>query len=470
MSTYLTYTLLLFGLFFNLKSYAQTPLEILYAETISFNKKQSEDRQVLKGDVKVKHDNRYLTCDSAYFYSEENKIEAFSNIHLWEGDSLNLWGDYLLYDGNRELAEITHQVLFTHNEMRLNTHQLHYHFKNEKAYFNQKAHIKQGDKSLESLEGVYYTVTEKFDFFNDVKLNSLQDTLTADTLYYWLATEFANFKSNGVLKNKDFHILAHQGWLDQLSETAFLTEEVSITNLKDSSNLKADTCYLYDRMSTSKSFGNLLISFPFEEDTLQLTTDTLYQNNTDSSAVVLAYNNVLFNSQSLSGSCDSLSYNQEIDSIALYNSPVLWLNNYQISADTISVFLKENKLEEVLLHSNSFICSEVDSNYYDQISGKDMVCYFNQNEINHIDVIGNGECVYFVKEESSEEIKGFNKIICSNMNILLRERQIHKISFFTKPDAHLIPISQSQVSDYQLKNFFWAEKPNILADLFLLLK
>lgn len=469
MSKNLRYIFLFYSLLVSIQSLAQTPLEILFAETISFNKKYSEDRQVLKGNVKVKHDNRYLTCDSAYFYSEENKIEAFSNIHLWEGDSLNLWGAYLLYNGNQELAEIKEQVLFTHNEIRLNTNQLNYHFLEEKAYFNQTAYIEQRDKSLESKIGLYYTSLEKFDFFDNVKLNTEQDTLTADTLYYWVATEFAKFNSNGVIKNKDFHILANQGWLDQLSETAFLTEEVLITNLRDSSNLMADTCYMYEQMNVSKSYGNLLISFPAEKDTLHLTTDTLYQTNSDSSATVLAYNNVLFNSRSLSGSCDSLSYEQAFDRLSLFNTPILWLNEYQVSADTITVLLKNDKLKEVHLNTKSFICSKADSIYFDQISGKDMICYFIENEIKHIDVIGNGECVYFVKEEGSQEIKAYNKIICSDMNIHLQEKQIHKISFFTKPDAHLTPLNQSQVSDYQLKNFFWVDKSYVLEDLFLLL-
>ena len=47
----------------------------------------------LKRNVKTKDNDRYLTCDSAYFYAKENKIEAFSNIHIWQGDSLNLRGN-----------------------------------------------------------------------------------------------------------------------------------------------------------------------------------------------------------------------------------------------------------------------------------------------------------------------------------------------------------------------------------------
>ena len=85
---------------------AQTQIEIINADKISFDKKNNSERQVLSGNVKTKHKNHFMSCDSAYYYANENKIEAFSNIHIWQGDTLSLKGDYLIYLGNHQLAEI----------------------------------------------------------------------------------------------------------------------------------------------------------------------------------------------------------------------------------------------------------------------------------------------------------------------------------------------------------------------------
>ena len=57
---------------------AQTQIEIINADKISFDKKNNKDRQVLSGNVKTKHKNHFMSCDSAYYYANENKIEAFS--------------------------------------------------------------------------------------------------------------------------------------------------------------------------------------------------------------------------------------------------------------------------------------------------------------------------------------------------------------------------------------------------------
>ena len=113
---------------FALEIQSQTQIEILNADKISFNSAIDENRQLLKGNVKTKDNDRYLTCDSAYFYAKENKIEAFSNIHIWQGDSLNLKGEYLIYYGNHQLAEIENNVHFTHNEMNLYSEKIKYIF------------------------------------------------------------------------------------------------------------------------------------------------------------------------------------------------------------------------------------------------------------------------------------------------------------------------------------------------------
>ena len=85
---------------------AQTQIEIINADKISFDKKNNSERQVLSGNVKTKHKNHFMSCDSAYYYANENKIEAFSKVHIWQGDTLSLIGDYLIYLGNHHVTEI----------------------------------------------------------------------------------------------------------------------------------------------------------------------------------------------------------------------------------------------------------------------------------------------------------------------------------------------------------------------------
>ena len=287
---------------------AQTQIEIINADKISFNKKNNKDRQVLTGNVKTKHNEHFMSCDSAYYYANENKIEAFSNIHIWQDDTLSLKGDYLIYLGNHQLAEIEKNVHFKHNEMHLTSVQLRYNFEHNKGFFDQKAIINEKNKSLKSNQGIYYASTEKFDFYNDVIIETEKETLGADTLYYWLENEYALFQSNGSIENNKINIKAQSGWINQKEGKAFINNNVQITDLENNAILRADTCYLFNEMNHSISYGNTLLSMPMNEDTLYLTADTLFQQKKPEGNLLKAYPRANFKNINMVGFCDSLSY------------------------------------------------------------------------------------------------------------------------------------------------------------------
>lgn len=441
---------------------SQTHIEIINADEVSFNKKLNEDRQVLIGNVKTKHQNRFLICDSAYFYSKENKIEAFSNIHIWQGDSLNLKGDYLIYYGNHQLAEIQKNVYFTHKEMELTTEQLKYNFEFQKGYFDHKAEISQVDKLLFSNRGVYYAKLEKFDFYDDVNIFNGTDTLNADTLYYWLNTEYAEFRSNGNIKNNSIDVTANKGWVNQYEGTALLTDGISITELNNEYILHADTCIFSEQMSYSKSYSNALLVLPQEEDSLFLTADSIIHDNTINTHILRAYNDVVFKSKNTTGKCDSLNFYTKLNLIILNNQPVIWLDEFQLTSDTITIKLNENSIKEAILRESAFICTEIDSVSSNQISGETMFAHFRNNELYNIIVEGNGESIYYVKDDNDDKNIGVNKIICSNMNLYIKDRKINNISFYENPDAVLSPIKTITPEKKFLKGFKLHSKGKII--------
>jgi len=432
---------------------SQTHIEIINADEISFNKKINEDRQVLIGHVKTKHQNRYLVCDSAYFYSKENKIEAFSNIHIWQGDSLNLRGDHLIYHGDHQLAEIQRNVQFNHNEMELTSEQLKYNFEVETAYFDHQAEISQHEKLLKSNRGIYYAKLEKFDFFDKVIVFNGTETLTADTLYYWLKTEYAEFKSNGTIKNNSISVSANKGWVNQSEGSAFLSDQISITDLDTDYVLHADTSVFTNQMNYSVSYGHTLLVLPTNEDSLFLTADSIIHDNRSNTNILRAYYNVAFESNHTSGKCDSLNFYTDKNLIVLNKEPVLWLDEFQLSADTIRIELKENTIKQVILNHSAFISSEIDSLSVNQISGETMFAQFRNNELNNIKVEGNGESIYYVQDDKEEQNIGVNKIICSNMNIYMEDRKIKNINFYEKPDAILSPIKNIVAKNFLLKGY-----------------
>ena len=53
-----------------------------------------------------------MHCDSAYHYSNKNKIKAFGQIEIKQGDSITLTGNRLTYFGKKNKADISGIMLF----------------------------------------------------------------------------------------------------------------------------------------------------------------------------------------------------------------------------------------------------------------------------------------------------------------------------------------------------------------------
>ena len=72
----------------------KSQIEILGADDLRGTKINGEDVQKLIGNARFKHQEALMFCDSAYFYRKKNSIEAFGNVRINQGDTLNLYGDF----------------------------------------------------------------------------------------------------------------------------------------------------------------------------------------------------------------------------------------------------------------------------------------------------------------------------------------------------------------------------------------
>ena len=99
----------------------KTKVFLEHANTLSFDKERNAEAQVLNGDVCFRHDSSYMYCDSAYFFEQTNSLEAFSNVRMEQGDTLFVYGNYLFYDGNTQIAYLRENVRMENGQVTLFT-------------------------------------------------------------------------------------------------------------------------------------------------------------------------------------------------------------------------------------------------------------------------------------------------------------------------------------------------------------
>src|SRR5207249_1342602 len=105
--------------------------------------------------------------------------------------------------------------------------------------------------------------------------------------------------------------------------------------------------------------GKTMLTKVFDTDSMYLHADTLYAINDSvtKQKTYFAYKHVRIFKTDLQGKCDSLVYASKDSTINFYTNPVLWSNQNQLMADSISLLLSGSKLYSMDLRVNSFISS-----------------------------------------------------------------------------------------------------------------
>ena len=135
----------------------------------------------------LKHNNTIMLCDSAYHYRNKNKIIAYGNIKISQGDSIKLSGNTLTYFGKNNQAKIKGNVIFTDKYMTLRTQEISYNLKTNIASYPFFGEIIDAEKIISSKkESTILIIIHLF-------LQTLSQSFNKD---YEIITENMHYNSN----------------------------------------------------------------------------------------------------------------------------------------------------------------------------------------------------------------------------------------------------------------------------------
>lgn len=494
----LTVILMLFcvGLF------AQQPsqVELLNSDYLEVDERLGKDVKRLIGNVAFKHDDVFLYCDSAYLNSAKNTLLAFSNVHIVQGDSVNIYGDKLDYDGNKKFAVLNGNVVLIETNHTLNTDYLTYDVKNGIGNYNTGGKIvsRQNNNTLTSQIGYYYSKTKQFYFRKNVVLVNPDYTMKSDTLRYSTKNETSYFYGPTTIVSKNDFIYCENGWYDTKKDVAQFNRNAYILSGKQ--KLSGDSLYYNRKREQGRGFGNVVMSDTvenvvikgdfgryekerermivfghaemaqlFDKDTLFLHADTLRaeMDSCNEYRILYAHYGVKFFKPDMQGKCDSLVFSYQDSILRMFKKPVIWNEENQLTAEYIEILTGNGKVKRLDMYEVAFIISKEDSSFFNQIKGKKIVGHFVANELKKIEVFGNGQTIYYPVEKKG--YIGVNRADCTDMVIYTEDKKVSRITFITKPEATLYPLFELPAKELLLKDFIWrqTERPLTKEDIFI---
>ena len=229
----------------NAEAQKKTRVNILHADDLNYNEHIIANDQRLLGHVNISVNGALMWCDSMYSYSN-NTLDAFGNVHVVRGDTLNMYADFVNYNGNSKLAKARRNVRLIDKKITLTTDSLDYTMANDLASYNYSGTVKDSTNVLNSVIGQYYVNQKKAYFKTKVDVVTKDYRIKSDTLIYYTDTKKVFMEGPTHIFNDKDTLYAEFGWYDSMAGYAHLTKKPRIWNVKQ--NVKADSIY-YDKQN-----------------------------------------------------------------------------------------------------------------------------------------------------------------------------------------------------------------------------
>ncbi len=489
--------ILLVLLSINLIAQESKKIEILNADNTYANANIHPDYWRLIGNVSFKHNDAVMTCDSAYHYTSENKMKAFGEVFINKGDSITISAKHLLYTAEDNFALLSGGVILKDVFNTLTTSVIKFNLEKDIAYYDQKGKIEDKKQTIISKRGEYFTKQETYFFKDSVKVIAEDYHILSNHMNYDTKVKVNYFKGPSYFYSGKNTIYCESGWyhsekgLAEFSHNAYM--------IHDEYFLKADTLYyekekayaeaksnvqLIDTVENMTVFGGIaeyfeaeekviiskkpMLELLFENDTLFMHAKQFVSQQKVGAKKVLAYNKVKFFKTDFQGKCDSLSYNFTDSIVEMYYSPVLWSDGFQITADSLQFLVHKGEISRMFLKPNPMIIAQEDSLDYNQIKGKNMTAYFTNNKMRRMDVMGNGQSIFIIQDEETEDKMGINYTECTDLILYFKDNKLKDVTYEVEPKSTTTPYQDVEEKNRYLKGFNWrgTEQPKSKEDIF----
>jgi len=461
------------------------------------------------------HKGINMWCDKAIYYEDQDFIEAFSNVVMKQGDSINMVAKYLEYSGKSQLAIARGDVVLTEPQSTLKTDTLYFDRAKQQAYYNTKGTVvRDSSGTITSQIGRYYMNTSKYQFIQDVVLVNPDYTLKTERLdfftenghaylfgpstivgetseiysergFYDTNNNIGHFQRNAKINYDNRTVQGDSLYFDKNKSFASATNNITVTDTLNNSIVKghyAEVWRAQDSMYITKRALAITVQ---ENDSIYMHADTLLVTGKPENRITRAYNNARLYKSDMAGKADSihvdhkqgltqminLSRFSSTDAFAIQRKPVLWNIGNQMTGDTIHLISnpKTEQLDSLKVFENSFLISKdtISEDAFNQIKGLRLIGLFKDNALYNVDIIKNAETIRYLRNDDNELI-GIQKSKSGNINVKILDQAIDEVRFINQVDGDIFPESDFPKSARKLRGFDWRgeEQPLSVDDLF----
>ena len=424
----------------NYYAFADTDSVFVEGDSLVGQQNQDEFLQFIKGDVGVLYGSTKINSDQAVRNVSKRKTSFTGNsILVDQGDTLT--ADALDYNEELEIGRAVGNVRLT-----------------------------DGEIVTSSPKGIYYVEERRVEFPEGLVLIDSLTTLVGDSGLYWTDTKIADMSGDVMMESKDARLFADS--LLHYREYSISLAQGSVRYLRTTPNdslwIAGDRFEYNAKDSLAIVRGDpIFINIEYDSltvDTLIIRADVLHLQDRMNTSELNATSNVRIWNSSLSATADSVAYQRVGDGsneeIWLYGLPFIWMNQTQLSGDTMKVIVHDGNIDSLMIWGNAFVAEEDSlTNQINQVKGHTLVSTTLPDSVRIIRVGPNAEAIYFNTDEAGSP-DGALEASSDEVRMVFEGDSLKTLSFSTDVKGTRYP-QKSVTDDLKLDGLKWnvSERP-----------
>ncbi|MGK6343020.1 OstA-like protein [Chryseobacterium sp. DT-3] len=469
-----------------------------------------EGNQYMVGHVQIEHQGSILYADEVILYNDQSLVKAIGNAKLQNADGSVITAHEMEYNGVTQKGVAKKDVVLTDPKQTIKTDILYYDRLANQAYFNTGGTISDAQNVMYTKSATYFLNTKMIDFVGNVKIDSPDYIIEGPNIKQNQNTKVAEFFGPTTITNRanpKNRIYTERGTYKMETKEAFLNKNSKI--FYNDKILTGDDMYFNNITGFGKATGNVTLDDPIErrylkggygevfqkKDSAMMTKspyavkimekDSIYfaaekilsYQKPDSADITIkksflrAYKKARIFKSNAQGRADSIAFNETDGIMHMYTNPILWSGEKQVTGDKVEAYFntKTENIDSLKVIGNAFAISKVDSlnlkDEFNQVKGKFMTVYYENNDIKEARVVGNAQSIVYVDDVDQETKQpqriGITLSTCGIIGALFEERALQIISCSIGANSDTYPMSKIEPEKRKFSDFNWNTKDRI---------
>ncbi|MDY0083396.1 MAG: OstA-like protein, partial [Ignavibacteriaceae bacterium] len=359
-------------------------------------------------------------------------------------DTLTIKTPHGYYFGNLEKTKSTSGVFLDDKKVILTADSGEYFFKEDRAFFESRVKLYDTTTTLTSNQLTYYQQQNRAVAVGDVLIFDGENQIYADTLEHFRNTKITfafsnvrliNLKNNSEILGEHLEDYRQKGYSLIDRDPLFLQVDTTITKNEDGTETALlDTLFIKSRIM--EAYRDSSERF-FAIDSVKI----LKENFASVNDLTIYYRN------------EERIVTSKINPQAA--QPVLWNENSQLTGDSITIYLSDNKIKQLDVDGTSFMLSQ-NENYierYDQTSSSQIKLFFDKSKINRAEFYGNVFSIYYMYD--GETANGLTKSNSASTTVIFDNNEVTEVKLYKDPASEYYPEKQitGNEKEYLLPRF-----------------